>query len=114
MDPTKHQFYTKLLAKLQKIKSGELSLDEYISEVEEKTKQPINQKDTISNQDIEMAVNLFKKRSVKVVDNESLLKSMRNVLMTGDVIAILKMIQAGKFQEWYASIKKHGHPDFSD
>lgn len=114
MDPTKHHFYTKLLAKLQKIQTGELLLDDYIAEVEEKIKQPINQKDTISNQDIEMVVNLFKKRSVKVVDNESLLKSMRNVLMTGDVIAILKMIQAGKFQEWYISCKKHGHPDFSD
>lgn len=114
MDATKHQFYTKLLAKLQKIQSGELSLDDYITEVEEKTRQPINQRDTISNQDIEMVVNLFKKRSVQVVGNESLLKSMRDVLMTGDVIAMLGMIQAGKFQEWYQSCKKLGHPDFSD
>lgn len=114
MDATKHQFYTKLLAKLQKIQSRELSLDDYITEVEEKTRQPINQRDTISNQDIEMVVNLFKKRSVRVLGNESLLKSMRDVLMTGDVIAMLGMIQVGKFQEWYQSCKKHGHPDFSD
>jgi len=34
----KKQFYTKLLAKLNKIQDNEMSLEEYIKEVEEKVK----------------------------------------------------------------------------
>lgn len=34
----KKQFYTKLLAKLNKIQNNEMSLEEYIKEVEEKVK----------------------------------------------------------------------------
>jgi hypothetical protein len=52
MDATKQEFYTKLLAKLQKIQAGELSLDDYLAEVQEKIKPtcdhsdllPVNQK----------------------------------------------------------------------
>jgi hypothetical protein len=114
MDATKQEFYSKLLAKLQKIQSGELSVDDYLAEVEEKTKEPIKQKDTISNHDLEMAAIFFKKRTVRVDENPSLIKAMRNVLQSDEVITIVQMIQAGKFHEWYNSCKKHGHPDFSD
>jgi hypothetical protein len=112
MDTASHIFYTKLLAKLQLIASGELSLSDYIAEVEAKTQLPIRQQDTISNQELNLIVDLFKKRSVDVAGNDSMLHSMKSVLMTGDVIAILQMLQAGKFTAWYQSCKKHGHPDF--
>lgn len=41
MEQKKKEWYSKLLVKLKRIESGELSVIEYISEVEEKLRQPI-------------------------------------------------------------------------
>ncbi len=62
---------------------------------------------------LELAIQFLKRRAVSAKElNNDLLKSFNAVVPVSEVEAILQMVKAGEFQNFYTKQKEQGHPDF--